>query len=476
MLALAWPLILTNLSWITMGLVDTMMVGRVSAVAIGAVSLGGVMFFTVATFGVALLLGLDALVPQAFGAGNLADCRRSLTNALVLCLPLAAVLMAAVMMMERLLATTAINADVLKQAIPYMSALNWSVPPLLLYATFSGYLRGMNLVKPAMFAGISANFVNAAGDWILIYGHWGFPRMGAEGSGWATTLARIYMALVVVGYTLWYERREHRGQPADQSRRPEEPALSRPKGLRQPVIEGVGGGELAVDFARLRRLVVLGVPAAMQTVVEIAVFAAATALIGRLSPETLAAHQIALQMATFTWMIPLSMGSAAAVRVGQALGRGDGAGARHAGWTALAVGAGFMSVAGLVFLLIPHSIVRIFTPNEAVVGAGAALLVVVAFFQLFDGIQTVVTGALRGAGDTRTPMICHFLAYWIIGLPLGYVLCFKFQMGARGLWMGLSLALILIGLALLGVWVRRERSFEPGPVVAMQERIAEAGE
>ena len=257
----------------------------------------------------------------------------------------------------------------------------------------------MNLVKPAMFAGISANLINACGDWILIYGHCGFPKMGAEGSGWATTLARIYMALVVVGYTLWHEHRQ----------------ASLP-GSRQA---GVAAGDgLALDLVRIRRLVSLGLPASVQTVVEVAVFAVATALVGTLSPEWLAAHQIAMQMATFTYMVPLGMASAAAVRVGQALGRGDGAGARHAGWTALAVGVGFMGAAALAFLIFPSTIVRIFTPEAAVIRAGAALLTVAAFFQLFDGIQTVVTGALRGSGDTRTPMICHFVAYWLIGLPL----------------------------------------------------------
>jgi len=128
-----------------------------------------------------------------------------------------------------------------------------------------------------------------------------------------------------------------------------------------------------------------------------------------------------------------------------------------------------MGAAGLAFLLFPRLIARIFTPDESVVRTGAALLVVVAAFQLFDGIQTVATGALRGAGDTRTPMVCHFLAYWLIGLPLGYVLCFNFGMGVEGLWIGLSLALILIGLALLFVWMRRVRTFQPARLAATQE-------
>jgi MATE family multidrug resistance protein len=250
------------------------------------------------------------------------------------------------------------------------------------------------------------------------------------------------MALVVVLFTLWHERRQ---------------------------ASGAAGPVLALDFSRIRRLVELGLPASLQTVVEIAVFAVATALVGKLDPRSLAGHQIAMQMATFTYMVPLGVASAAAVRVGQALGRGDAAGARHAGWTALALGAGFMASAGVVFLVLGRPISRIFTPDEAVVRAGAALLAVAAFFQLFDGIQTVVTGALRGTGDTRTPMVCHFTAYWLIGLPLGYILCFKLLMGARGLWIGLSVALVLIGLALLIAWIHRLRSLQPVPLVALNE-------
>jgi MATE family, multidrug efflux pump len=441
MLGLAWPLVIANLGWMTMGIVDTMMVGRVSPVAIGAVSLGGIVFFTVATFGYALLLGLDTLVPQAFGAHDLDDCRRSLVNGLYLSLPLALILMAAVRLTVPLLEAAGINAAVLGDTIPYMMALSWSIPPLLVYAAFGGYLRGINLVRPMMLAVTTANLLNAGGDWILIYGHWGFPRLGAEGSGWATTLARIYMALVVVLYTLWRERRR----------------------LARSI------HPLRVDLGRIRRLVALGLPASMQTVVEVAVFATATALIGKLNPVSLAAHQIAMNMVSFTYMVPLGVGSAAAVRVGQALGRGDPNRAAHSGWNALALGAGFMGTAGVAFLIFPRFIARAFTPDESVVRAGAALLLVAAFFQLFDGIQTVVTGALRGAGDTRTPMVCHFLAYWLIGLPLGYVLCFNFRMGARGLWIGLSLALILIGLALLFVWMRRVRNLQPAPVVRTQE-------
>ncbi len=422
-----------------MGVVDTMMVGRVSPEAMGAVSIGGVLFYTVAIFGSGLLLGLDTLVSQAFGAGKVEDCHRSLLNSVYLSLPLAPILMGVVWLWIPFLRSFGIHPRVLGQAIPYLKAITWSTLPLLFYFGLRRYLQGMNLVKPITFALISANLVNAGGNWVLIYGHLGAPAMGAEGSGWSTCISRIYMSLVLLGYLLYYDRRHKTGL------------------LRIP---------LKPDLARIRRLIGLGFPAAMQIGLEIGVFAAATVLIGRLDPVWLAGHQIAMNVSSFTYMVPLGVGSAAAVRVGQALGRGDVKAAGRSGWTAILLGAGFMGCAGLTLLLVPQYVARLFTADAAVVKAGGSLLIVVAFFQLFDGVQAVAIGALRGAGDTRTPMICHMLAYWGLGLPLGYSLCFGWGWGAAGLWIGLCIALILIGMVLSLAWYRKVRALANEPCVA----------
>jgi multidrug resistance protein, MATE family len=208
---------------------------------------------------------------------------------------------------------------------------------------------------------------------------------------------------------------------------------------------------------RIRRLIALGLPAALQITLEISVFALVTSLIGRLGAVALASHQIALNTVALTYMVPLGISSAAAVRVGQAIGRKDPQGAGDAGGTAIALGAAFMSAAGIALIVFPQWIARAYTPDPIVIRSTIHLLAAGAAFQLFDGIQTVATGALRGAGDTRTPMFCHFTAYWIIGLPLGAWLCFRRGWGAFGLWSGLSLALILIGVVLLLAWRRKVR-------------------
>jgi MATE family multidrug resistance protein len=220
---------------------------------------------------------------------------------------------------------------------------------------------------------------------------------------------------------------------------------------------GLAGTPLRPHFERVRRLLALGVPAALQLTLEVGVFAAATALIGRLDAASLAAHQIALTAASITFMVPMGVSGAGAVRVGQAVGRGDSRSAAEAGWAALALGAGFMILAGLSFVAVPRSIIAPFTRDAAVVAIGVSLLRVAAAFQLFDGIQVVATGVLRGLGDTRTPMLCNLFGHWGLGLPLAYGLCFLAGMGVVGVWIGLSAGLIAVGAVLLTVWMRRVR-------------------
>jgi len=205
-------------------------------------------------------------------------------------------------------------------------------------------------------------------------------------------------------------------------------------------------------------------PAAAQILLEIGAFSAATALCAKLGPFPLSGHEIALNCAAFTFMVPLGISSAAAVRVGHQLGRGDPIKAHLAGWSAILLGAGFMACMGLVFVTLPKPIARMFSPDSTVIQVGARLLLVAAAFQLFDGLQTVATGALRGSGDTRTPMFANLIAYWFIGLPAGYLLCFRFGWGALGIWTGLCVGLVIIGSALLLTWHRRLSEMKEHPV------------
>jgi MATE family multidrug resistance protein len=306
-----------------------------------------------------------------------------------------------------------------------MRTLSAGLLPLLLYFAVRRTLQGMNMVRPIAFALISANLINLAGNYILIFGKLGFRAWGVTGSGIATCISRAYLALILVAYLLWYDAR-HKTEL-----------------LNTPV---------KPDLARIRELITLGFPAALQLTAEVAVFALVATLIARLGAIAQAGHQIALNTVAFTYMVPLGLSSATAVRVGQAVGRRSSTDARNAGNTAILLGASFMGLMSVVLLVFPRYIARFYTSDEVVIRRAITLLAAGAAFQLFDGIQTVATGALRGTGDTRTPMICHFTAYWLIGLPLGTWLCFAHHWGALGLWVGLSLSLILIGILLLLFW------------------------
>jgi multidrug resistance protein, MATE family len=316
-----------------------------------------------------------------------------------------------------------------------LQVVSWSLLPLLLYASFRRYLQATGSVRPIMIALVLANVVNAVFNWVFIFGRFGLPASGVRGSAWATVLARVFMAawlLLAIVYREWG---------------------------RNP---GLFHTTLRIDPAWMRRLSALGFPAAMQITLEVGVFATATALAGRLAPSALAAHQIAINMAAFTFMVPYGISSAGAVRVGQAVGRGDAAAVARAGWTALLFGAGFMSAAAVVFVTCGRFLIGAFTPDPDVIRAGVSLLAIGAVFQLCDGLQGVATGILRGLGDTRTPMIWNLTGHWLIGLPLGYALCFGLGLGVRGLWWGLSLVLIICGTALLLTWQQRVRTVGGG--------------
>src|SRR5207248_2698522 len=266
---LAWPLVLAEIGWMAMGLVDTLMVGHLpnSAEAIGGVSLGSVIFYTAAIFGGSLLFSLDTKVSQSFGAGDLRDANHSLLSALYIVLPLTPALMLLVWTAGRMLPKMGINPEVLAQTLPFLNAMNWSTLPLLLYFAFRRYLEAIVLVKPVTFALISANLVNLAGDWILIYCHLGSPPFGVTGSGWSTCISRAYMAALLCAVVVGQHRRQRL------------PLFQRP---------------FRPDFDRIRELLRIGLPAAMQILFEIGLFATVAALIARLDAVCVAAHQIAL--------------------------------------------------------------------------------------------------------------------------------------------------------------------------------------
>lgn len=431
LLALAIPVVLSELGWMTMTIVDLVMVGRLGPAAIGAVGLGNAIYYAPSLFGMGLMLGLDTLVSQAWGARRFHDCHRFLAQGIYIALAFTPVLMLAMLAAARIFTGHGVDRTVTGLTRSYVLLLNWGTFPLLVYGGFRRYLQGVGRVQPVSFALISANLVNFAFNWILIYGHFGFPALGVTGSALSTVLARIYMAGVLV-YAAWAHE-NGRGHPLF---------------ARWP----------GPDLDRIRALLKLGLPAASQVVLEVAAFGAATVMASHLGPIALATHEIVLSCAAYTYMVPLGISAAAAVAVGHALGGGKPARARRAGTLAIPLGAVFMATMAILFLVIPRPILHIWTHDPGVVSLGAHILAIVAGFQVFDGIQTVSTGALRGLGETRFPMFINFAGYWIFGLPCAALLCFVLKWGLSGLWTGLTISLILIAMLLITRWVRDSRS------------------
>jgi MATE family multidrug resistance protein len=427
LLALAGPVILAEIGWMAMGLVDTIMVGPLGPAAIGATGMGSGVFTAIVIFGMGLMLGLDTFVSHAYGARRLDECVEWLHQGTWLAVLTGPALMGVTWLVFASLDAWGLHPQIRVLVGPYLRDLSFGAIPLLLYAGFRRYLQGIHVVRPVMFALVSANLVNAGVNWVLIYGHLGMPALGIEGSAWATNLARAYMAAVLYLAI----RREHH--------------------LRGDAHPSVS---MRIDVSRMRALIALGAPAASQITLEVGVFATATALAGRLDPISSGAHQIALNVAGLAFMVPLGLASASAVRVGHAVGAGDRKRAVQAGWLAFGIGGLLMlSIAAALFAS-PSAILRLFTSDTRLVTIGSQLLMIAAAFQLFDGTQAVATGVLRGVGDTRTPMAINIVGHWVLGLPVGYALCFHAGWGVIGLWVGLSMGLVVVALALTAVWTR----------------------
>ena len=434
-LTLALPLILAELGWMSMGIVDTVMVGHMAnpALAISSAALGQVLYNTIA-FGIAgILLGLDTYLSQSHGAGRFDEANRWLLHGLILAAGLALTLVLIIFCAPVLMMRLPIDHAVLTGSVSFLGALNYGTPALFLYFTLRRYLQAFNHVRPIAAALVTANLINVVGNWLLIYGHnwghaWGtihIPALGVTGSGLATSFSRCYLALFMV-VALWRIERRHN------------------YGLRS----------MARHFEprRLRLLALLGAPAGGQIFVEISIFAMVTFLIGVMGRLPLAGHEIALNCASFTFMVPFAISAAAAVRVGQGIGRKAPAEAASAGWAAILLGAGVMACFSAVLLLFPRAIASSFTTDSGVITAATPLLLVAAIFQFFDGLQITATGSLRGTGNTHAGLLVHIIGYWIIGLPIGYLFGFHLHYGAVGLWMGLCTGLIVAGITLTLIW------------------------
>jgi MATE family multidrug resistance protein len=421
LLALAVPVVVVQVGMMLMGVVDTLMVGHVSPAALAAVALGNLYFFGVAIFGMGTLMALDPVIAQAVGARDDPAIARGVQRGVLLAALLSLPAMLLLWPAGPVFAWLRQPAEVVPLAAAYDRFVIPGVLPFLAFTVLRQTLQAMGRMRAIVVTIASANLVNILLNWSLIYGHLGSPALGVVGSAIATTTSRWVMALGLLGLS-WPVVRRHL-------------LPLRPD---------------ALVVRPLLRMLRLGAPIGVQFELEYGAFGLTGVLMGRLGTDQMAGHQVALNLASLTYMVPLGVSASVAVLVGQAIGRGDHPAARRSARAALLTGATFMLGTATLFLTAPHLLASMYTTAPAVLAVSTVLLPLAGLFQVFDGIQVVAGGVLRGLGDTRSPMIINIIGFWIVGIPAGLLLGFRAGFGARGLWWGLVLGLAAVAVILLG--------------------------
>lgn len=417
---LAVPVAAVQVGMTFQGVVDSIMVGHVSPVDLAAVALGNVYFFAAVVFGMGVLLSLDPIVSQAVGAGDREAVARGFQRGLILAVALAAVASALLMPAQWVLGALRQPPEVVPVAAGYALATIPGVLPFYLYLVQRQTLQAEGRMRPVVASMIVANVGNVGFNWVLIYGHLGFPALGAVGAGWASSLSRLVMAGSLLALA-W-----PRTAPLLRPFRPEVRAW-------KPML----------------RMVRLGAPTGVQLQLEFGAFAAAGLFMGLIGTIAVAGHQVALNLSSLAFMVPLGVAQAAAVLVGRAVGKADASGARKSAGAGLLVGGGFMVLTAALFLLAPGPLARIYSSDLPVVQLASILLPIAGLFQVVDGLQVVAASILRGVGDTRAPMFVNLLGFWAVGLPAGLMLAFRADLGPPGIWWGLAIGLGVVACLLL---------------------------
>jgi multidrug resistance protein, MATE family len=429
---LALPLAAVQLGENLLGAVDMAVVGRLGKIELGATGLGNAMFFGTAIFGIGLMRGLDPLVAQAVGAKEGKHAHEIFWQGIWISLLVSLPLCLLVWVLGQALPLFGIEQAIASQSAAYIYGRLPAMIPLLVFTGARSYLQSFELTRPMLMSVFIANLINLPLSWLMVFGDagllrlglpaMGFPALGVMGAGLTSTACTLFQCVVLLFVI-------HR-------------IVKRDSELRAETVRP--------QLLLIKRALKLGVPLGLTFLSEVGVFALVGILMGNLSPDSLAGHQVALTLASAAFMIPLGIGSAASVRVGLAVGRGDHVGVRIAGFVSVGTGVVIMLVTAALFVTIPDKLVGLITDQADAIMAATPLIFIAAIFQLSDGVQAVTAGALRGAGDTKWPLAAYLSAFYLFGLPFGCLLAFPLGYGAEGLWWGLSLGLTAIALALVG--------------------------
>jgi len=422
-LDLAYPVMLSQLGHVLVNVCDSMVVGQTGKIPLAAVSLSVSVSTVVMVLGLGITMGITPLVATADGRRDVPGLGRLLVNGVWLSAGAGLLLALLGLLVPQVLPYLGQPAPVVALAAPWVKVMFLSFFPLMLFQGFKQFAEGLGLTRQAMLLSVQANLLNAVLCYGLVFGKLGMPEMGMMGAAWATFIARVLMAVLMAAYVLVAVRLRPYRQAATLNLWP--------------------------DAAGLRRLLGLGTPIGVQMTFEMGAFSFSAIMIGWLGATQLAAHQIAINVASVTYMAASGIAAAATIRVGKHIGSHDAPGARQAGLMAYLITFGFMSLMGLLLVLGRHHIPHYYNHDPAVVAQAGTLLLIAAAFQISDGLQVVGLGALRGLEDVKVPSVVALLAYWAVALPLGYVLGFRLGWGATGVWVGLLTGLSLVAGVLL---------------------------
>jgi MATE family multidrug resistance protein len=420
LLELALPVVLVQVGMMTMGVVDTAMVGRVSAVDLAAVALGNLYVWMATAFGMGTLMALDPVVAQAVGAGDDIAVSRGVQRGFVMSVLLTLVATVVLLPGEMILSALRQPTEVVPVAAGYARVSIPGVFPFLAFIVLRQTLQAMGRMRPIVMTILAANLINVFLNWVLVWGNLGVPSLGAVGSGVASSISRWFMAVGLL-VTAWP--------------------------LMGPYLRSFRPKSMAP--APLVKMFRLGVPIGLQFELEFGAFAVTALLMGLLGTVAMAGHQVAINLASLTFMVPLGIGQATAVLVGRAIGAGDPSGGRRSAGAGVLAGGGFMLLMAVVLVAFPGPLAAVYTSEAEVLAIAVLLIPLAGIFQVFDGLQVVSAGILRGVGDTRVPMLINLVGFWVIGLPVGLVLGFGVGMGPEGLWWGLVVGLAAVAVLLL---------------------------
>jgi len=411
---LAYPIIIGQLGFIMMGVVDSIMVGEIGAVPLAGATLGNSLFILIFIIGLGVAMSVTPLIAILVGAQRFSECSIYFRQSLIVNLSLGFILMSITFFCSDLFEYLNQPHDVAVQASSYTKIVALSILPTMLFHTYKQFIEGFSIMKPAMIIAIVANIINVCANWVLIYGNLGMPALGLDGAGWATFSSRAFMVLAI----MLYVKNKESFKKYD-----------------------VNFHFRNINFPVIKKILKVGLPSGFQYFFEVGAFTFAVMMIGWLGTNQLAAHQIAINLASITFMAVLGISAAGAIRVGNAVGKRDVTEVRRAGFAAIMIGASVMLTAGIIFITLNNFLPTLYIDDPEVIGIASSLLIIAALFQMSDGIQGVGIGVLRGLTDVKIPTLITFIAYWILALPIAYLLGFTFNFGVQGVWVGLLLGL-----------------------------------